>query len=356
MRNPNTIPLYTATKSLDVNYHFEHCIFEKADITVEGAYTHAVLRAGYEGLIETRNAMYTSSIENINIATIALTFLYTDTNTEEGYLGEEIYQQTYHVGSSNYNDCRIISSMNLYGDNNNESYFQRGVTTNKSLRNTCFNQLLEKRINAFSAIKGHYDFSEHTIYDTDKLVSTINGSMFHETFHHSEQASMHWLSRPAGIQTLVSTLLAANASYVYGVVLDIYTQRMMCCNCNACLLGMQNSKEAGFLFDLSSALEKNRIEPRMGSGLMLHSRVSASQGLKSTSGRLDALHLPSDQNKIHFYDHDQRQEVFQAENKTLGTTAIIRNNCLSLKSYNGSFFVSKNFPDSKLEQKIKLNP
>lgn len=342
------LPIYKATRTLDVNYKFDYCIAEDAEVTVPAAMTHAILYAGCKGIVEKRrDKKYKTKISDVNLATAAVTLLYTDTSPEEGYLGEDVEQSTFALNVSNKSE-RVLSSIDFY----EYPIKQEGVPNNKATRDLEFNQLLSDRVGSFSDIVSNYDVLKQPLPDQEELVEVIKGPMFHETFHHSEQAIMHYISSRVGINQLVHTAEKLNASYCYGAVLDIYSDLTLCCNCNMCLLGMQNSHSQGFLYDFGNALENARIQPRVGDNLMLSTRVSASSASKGNT--LAPLRLPTDDHDIHDYDPDSTNQVLQAENRALGTEKIIRDSGYSLGSYQGAFFASKTFSKIKLEKVIKV--
>ena len=123
------------------------------------------------------------------------------------------------------------------------------IASNKALRDHEFNKLLIQRTINFSLVSGTYTLPRSIISSEEMLMAEINNTQFHETFHHSEQAFMHYISSPAGIENIVSFARLSNAQYVYGLIVDIYTERMLCNNCNAGLIGMQHSPEKGFIFE-----------------------------------------------------------------------------------------------------------
>jgi len=99
-----------ATKSLDVKYHFENCIFENVDVTVEANDIHSRLYAASKGLSNfIENTDYVESTKktakDTNFATGAITFLYTDTTTEEGDLGEDIQKSTFCLTTNHSKKC-----------------------------------------------------------------------------------------------------------------------------------------------------------------------------------------------------------------------------------------------------------
>lgn len=345
------LPLYEATKSLNVKYEFNGSKHESASITLDGLPNHSLLKVGCDGLLEQRHLLsYKSSLEAVNFATAMITFLYTDTCPDEGYLGEHIEASSIFFNPFRGKD-RIISVLDVCPKE--ENYFEKDVNgkwLTKGKRNEDFNTHLLKRIRAFSSISGDFDLPEQKKFKQDEreVLSCIHEEMFHETFHHTEQTMMYVLSNPIGIHYLVSEVLQLKAAYLYGVVLDTYTQRTMCNNCNAGLLGVQNSHQEGFLLDFKQGLDKERIIARPR--LMLNTRVSASQ-------EVDPLRLVNDKDVVHAYDPDRKVKIFQAENKALGTEAhIIREN-YSFSSYEGIFFVSsQQLHKVKWEKSIKLSP
>lgn len=352
------MPIFTATQSLDVNYKFEYESKERAVVKVPGVGIHAILHTAVDQLLLTRNSLqtktqrpvYSDALKDRNFATAAVTLLYTDTTPEEGYLSEQIEQKTFAFTVNDQKE-RILACLDLY--DSNHVYKQSGISNEKSKRSTYFNSLLSQRIHSFSEITDYYDLPSTTISDISKLQSSINGEMFHETFHHTEQAIMHTLSGYAGLQSLVVAARQCGASYIYGLVLDLFTQRMLCCNCNGSLLGLQNSCRNGFLFDLSNALIKERIIPRIGRNPMLSVRASAIRGSKGIG--MDALRLVDDNSVVHEYNSNQNLPVvFQASATTLGTKKIADEHGFSLSSYSGAFLVSKSFPKKILEDHLQL--
>ncbi len=352
----DTVPLYDATKSLNVNYMFSGTDKEGGSISLSGNDKHAVLYAGLSGMMETRSSLThktgrhiyaPNGLNGINIATGIVTLLFSDTSTDEGYLGEDIKSETLAICDVTKKQERILSTMDYYTD----LYEPDGLT--KSLRCKDFNSFLRQRTSNFATSASLYDYrTDLVVNTTDKLDRSIKGEMFHETFHHSEQAMMHYLSTPTGINVLVSSAQEAGAAYLYGIVLDIYTQRMLCSNCNASLIGMQRSQHAGFLFDLQSGLAESRIQTRPDGQSMLSTRVSASAASKSNT--LEPLRLQNDANVVHEYNPDQRNTVFQAENQALGVQAEINRKGYDLKSYEGDFFLSSKITaKEKLEEAIR---
>lgn len=348
------MPIYSATKSLDVRYKFEYCILEDTSVEVPATDIHAILYAGCRGLLNTRSEMKNSNgkptykksgkFDTTNFATSAMTLLYTDTTQEEGYLGEEVQQETFFLKTNAQN--RIVSSIDCYEKKEKQTGIKKGA------RDKYFNKLLFERINTFSAISSYFHLPLGTA-TSETLSQKISSEMFHEDFHHSEQCLMHFLSSLPGIKTLISMAESVKAAYMYGIVLDIYTQRMLCCNCNAGLLGLQNSHEQGFLFQLGQALEEKRIQPRINN-LMLSVRVSASKAPRGVT--LDPLKLPNDEKQTHTYDADDLPIVLQAQNKSLGTKKLIQDKSYALNTYVGSFFASSKLSNNKLEKVIALLP
>lgn len=344
------IPLYTPTKSLDVAYHFVHNEKENASATVFANDIHAVLNTACNDFLQVRSEQYKSSVGNINFATAAVTFLYTDTSTEEGYLGEDIHQKIFALNISDKN-ARIHSSIDFY----TQGYHQSNVDQKKDSRCSVFNHYLSKRVEAFSLISANYHIPQKSkpAINSNDLNKIIAGQMFHETFHHTEQSMMHYLNSPSGIKSLVKSALSLNASYVYGIVLDLYSQRMVCGNCNIGFLGMQNSySNNGFVYDFNQALIAKGIEHRINGKTMVNTRVSVSKSCKG--GTLDPLKLPLDSGVVHTYDANQDNKVYQALGTNLNLSKIKHEKKLSIKSYTGGFFTSSKLSKEKLEKAIAL--
>jgi hypothetical protein len=345
--NPDTIPIFTATKSLDLRYAFEE---QDSKIILKGADIHAKLSAGCSGFLAARDSIvysngkkkYTASIDTINIATAAITFLYSDTPQAEGYLGEDVFEASFAL--SVYKDTRILSCKDLYSHPIN----QAKVAANKALRDTFFNKYLFNRINTFNAIVMQYDIPFGTITSKAGLKESIESGVFHETFHHSEQAMLHRLSSANGIRSLVATAQSIEAKFIYAINLDIFTQRMICKNCNAGIIGMQNSQTTGFLSDLTASLNKSDIETNK---LIMSSRISAKKA--GNGNTLGALRQLKDDKKHRHQHSAETNVVYQAENKALGTKKIIKAKGYGLETYSGSFFVSQKFSSASLEKKLK---
>ena len=352
-------PLYTATKSLETSYTF-NLDYEQNKVVVGAAQKHALLFAGVDGLLQQFNETYDlnngkgkgtkkKTIAKTNFATAAFTFLYTDTTPKEGHLGDDIEQKSFCVNvPSAVSTDRILCSESFYG-NSDKDYKVPKVAGNKGRRNKSFNASLRRRVAAFSEVADEFTFPQNTVSSWEDLEVAIAGPMFPETFHHSEQALMYFLSSKEGLEAIVAALSTCkNVSYLYGIVLDIYTQRVLCCNCNASLIGLQRSQDSGFLSDLSTKLDKDRsIQSR--ENLMLSTRVSASQGV-------EVIRLVDDDKIIaHGYDPDVTNLIYQAENQTLGTRKIIKDSNYSLATFPGAFFTSREIPCKiKLENQIRV--
>lgn len=261
-------------------------------------------------------------------------------------MGEKIEQQSFSLDIP-FKKERILSCKDLYEN----TFKQPKVSGTKGKRCHYFNSLLTQRITNFSEIASYYALPMGTITNKIELEKSITGEMFHENFHHTEQTIMHYLSSHTGLRQLVAAALRCNTAYFYGIVLDIFTQRMLCCNCNAGLLGLQHSQTTGFLANLGEMLTNSHIQPRIGKNLMLSVRVSASRGNKTGS---DPLSLPVDERIVHEYNANNLPQILQASNKALGSKATAAANNFSLSSYQGSFFVSQTFSKKHLERRIAL--
>ncbi len=350
MKKKDKMLLYSATKSLDVRYVFGGAK-ESAEIVISGAKSHAVLHTAYENFLSIREQQgYKVINKSTNFATARMTVLFTDTDTDEGYLGDEIMTRSFDIHVKHDSKDRILSCLDLYDGKHN--YDVKALPVTKRSRNSVFNERIEQNVVNFSHISKYYDFTPATITAAADLKSAVSGPMFHEKFHHTEQGIMYYLCGPG--LSYIAGLASAKAGYFYGVVLDLYTSRMMCCNCNACLLGMQHSQAKGFLTNLKQVLAEEKVQTR--ENLMLSIRVSASQAPKGVN--LEALKLPDDKGVVHEYNPDKITKIFQAENKSLGTKKITKEKQLSLANYQGTIFTSKTFSKKKLEknERIRLQP
>lgn len=346
-KQDKTLPIYSVTRSLDVKYIFKDDYIENAKITLRGARNHAQLYAAYTSLLDKRTDLkYKLDISDINFAMAKMTLLYTDTNSEEGALGDDIEKASFdvHVPQTD----RILSCSDLYA----QTFRQQGVAKNKSLRCTEFNQALSGRINAFGGISNNYSIPSNTCISSEALNQKIQLPMFHETFHHSEQAMMHYFSSSEGLKFLVHFARQQGAQYVYGLVCDVYSSRVLCSNCNVSFLGLQNSYDSGFLADFNYSLTRKNIEPRANGNTLFSTRASVSHPCKNQT--MAVFNLPNDDKKAHLYNPDRQNCIFQAKNSSLGTAKLIKENNYSLSDFNGSFFVSKTFSKAKLESAISL--
>jgi hypothetical protein len=359
MKKNKKMPIYCATRSLKTRYSFSDSK-EDAEIVLTGDKTHAILYTAYTALLSIRtnmkydngNPVYDvtkNSLKSTNFATAKMTILFTDTDTDEG-LGEEIETKSFYINIGHQSD-RILSCNDLYDEQYN--YDQKGITASKKARNSDFNNVLKQNIVNFSQVAECYNIPLGTVKTADDFKSAVASPMFHENFHHTEQGVMYYLCN-AGLKDIVSLASKSKAAYFYGLVLDLYTKRMLCCNCNACLVGMQHSQKAGFLADLSKALKKKGIQSRINKNPMLSIRVSASKAPKGFN--LDALQLAEDKGIVHEYNPDKTTKIFQAENRALGTQKIANDQKLSLSDYPGTIFVSKTFSKKKLEEHIRFHP
>ena len=180
----------------------------------------------------------------------------------------------------------------------------------------------------------------------------IADSQFHETFHHSEQAIMHLLSSSLGMQLLADAATSKNTAYLYGIVLDIYTQRVLCINCNIGLVGMQHSNDHGFLHNLGKKLDVAEHRIQHPDKLMLQSRVSASRACQGAT--MEVFDLVDDGDVVHTYNPAISNNVLQANTLHLGTKGCIARGECHFSDYNGAFFTAKHVTSKKqLEVAIK---
>ena len=350
-------PLYTPTQSLDAKYTFSFEGAEPSSVVVSGNEPHAILYQGCTGLAPFRenmknakgNPVYSSAMHpQTNLATASLTMLYTDTKTDEGYLSDEIEQAELTINLPE-KPGRIYSVQNLFDAS---TYNQVGVASNRAVRNGTFLDALRNRVEVFEEISSEFSLSRaNCAWNLERLNETISGQNFTETFHHSEQTLMDYLSSAVSINNIVERASELDAEYIYGFVLDLYTQRMLCSNCNASLIGLKNSHEQGFIADLNEAFNAEGIESREeGCGTMLDVRVSATSPCHH--GTLDSLRLPNDSGVEHVFDADDVSDVLQALNSSLGTAALSRQNNYDFSSYNGAFFASRDFARENLEKHL----
>lgn len=345
----NKIALYSPTKNLTTKYIFENDKHESGSIILNSKKIHAQLYAACSDFKKKRsrlknangNPVYTSSIKGVNFSTAAISVLYADTTPEEGYIGENILSASFAVFS--FQSERLTTCSNLYQIDS--SFLQNSVTaTNKALRNSDFNFRLSQRIKSFSRLANFYHYG-NAVTSVAELNNTIANSNFHELFHHTEQGEMEVLSSPLGIECLTDNILELDAKYVYGLVLDIYTDRPMCCNCNACLIGMQCSQAKGFLADFAKPLNKVGIFTRENDNLMLSVRVS-------TAYNDEPFNLAS--SVVHQYNPDKKRVIYQASHSQLNVNQIIREKGYSLSTFPGSIFTSKKVSAEKLHSDIGL--
>jgi hypothetical protein len=355
------IPLYVATKSLKVHYSFVSGEYENATWeSPEAVDTHAKLKAGVQGLLDTREGLvhktgrkiYNKEFKAGNVATASVTLLYTDTDAEEGYLGADVEHITYDIPSLVSNK-RIVSVLDYY----DAPYKQKGVVANKAGRSKLFMERLANRIDSFGRINLNYDLNL-CVPTVAALKEEVAGTQFHEHFHHSEQAFATLLSSSLGVEFLAASARSNKAAYVYGMVLDLYTQRLVCRNCNVSLLGMQNSdSKGGFLHDFRIELSKPKNRIKVSECLMLHTRVTADSTGTGTS--MDAINkLVDDKEVVHKYNPSKDCYLLQTSAKSIGVAKKIKDNNYGINSYNGAFFTAINLAKTNkhLENSIVIKP
>jgi hypothetical protein len=341
--------LFTPTKNLDVEYHFLHSEDDPSisSVTLEGNELHQDLTMGCSQALQLRADLKTKSgkfaykteLKDINFATMGITLLYSDTDTSEGYLGDDVLSHYLPVQSPT-NSQRIVSTMDFYSDN----YLQPDISENKAKRCYLYNQSLKNRVGAFSKISNEYHLGS-AISDVTKVQEVIESSMFHETYHHTEQAGMFYIESDVYINLLLRELEKIDAALFYGFVLDIHTQRTMCSNCNLSLLGMQETASAGFLHKFSHAMKKTDIELNE-IGISFSARVSGETIYGGATK--DAFKLLNDEPNPHMLFPQLDTEVFQ---KIIPYT--LPNEAQAKKSiYKGALFASTNSTKSKWEEAI----
>ncbi|NBX84476.1 MAG: hypothetical protein EBQ95_02575 [Gammaproteobacteria bacterium] len=341
--------LFTPTKNLDVEYFFLNSEDDSStsSVTLEGNELHKDLTMGCSQALQLRKDLrtktgkpvYKTDLKDINFATMGMTLLYSDTDTSEGYLGDDVLSHYLPVQSPT-NAQRVVSTMDFYSD----SYLQAGVTDNKAKRCHLYNQSLKNRVSAFSSMSNQYHLGS-AISDVTKVQEVIESSMFHETYHHTEQAGMFYIESDVYINLLLSELEKIDAALFYGFVLDIHTQRTMCANCNLSLLGMQETASAGFLNKVGHALKKRNIELN-DMGISFSARVSG-ETIYGGAPK-DAFKLPDDESIPHNLYPQIETEVFQ---KLIPFS--IPSGAQAKKSiYKGALFASTHSTKSKWEEAI----
>lgn len=341
-----TLPLYQATQSLETLYKFKDGNHEDATVTLPAASIHSMLYGGCESLFQHRQDLrYTKDMSDVNLATAALTLLYTDTSTEEGYLGEDIETITFALKADKTKN--ILSVTEMYDGSYSQLNDVRGrkIPKNKQIRNQAFNHMLDNNIQGFSQFADKYHI-RNLVASRESLQENILNSNFHEKFHHSEEGMLFGFSSEPVIEEIVAIARKERAGYFYGLVLDVYSQRTLCGNCNLGLIGITNTHESGFLFDLSAQLEKKQIEPKLDKKLLLDVRVTASSAHRST--KLEPYKLCKDQGVVHVVDNQlhEARPILQALNPE------IREENVAPPHYHGNFFSSRSFSKKRLEETL----
>ena len=79
---------------------------------------------------------------------------------------------------------------------------------------------------------------------------------FKQLFHHGEQSLLDYLEQPETIQKIVLQLKQhhkfVHGGKFYGLILNIYSPRYPCENCEPAILGEQNALKSPFLILLKS--------------------------------------------------------------------------------------------------------
>jgi len=352
-RTTGKLPIFTATKSLKSTYLFADKDEEKISATVSGSALHAMLHAKVNWMFDVRTSLldkenlpvYKTSLASLNFATAALTFLYSDTPKEEGYFGDTASQQTFYIKAPG---LAIVSSYDFYTDQ--YKYRQNGVENCRNARDHSFNLMLEERMNAFFGVAHRYFLPDGSVTTPKNLEESISGKIFHETFHHSEQAIMHYLNDLDTLLAFTEALhkAAPEATQLHGVVLDVFTQRMLCHNCNYSLIGMQHSHEKGFLNALGTTANIFGID---SSHLMMGVRVSAERAA-SHSPPIDILDEPTDTGQVHLVGEKTVPSILQAGIKSLGTKELMEGRQSDITSCHATLFSSSDFSRKMLENQL----
>jgi len=137
--------------------------------------------------------------------------------------------------------------------------------------------------------------------------AVIRSRFFAMRFHHSEQSLFDYLSIRANIEDLVQSLRAEDrvmkGAKIYAVVLDTFSERYMCKNCEVSMLGFQHPFESRFLSQLSELLgDVDFVLPRRHP-LRLITRMSADK--------------PFGREKVEQSDHQDLTIDLRAQHHTL---------------------------------------
>ena len=338
--------LYKPVSTLNTLYKFEYEDLESASVKIPAGAKHASLFCAEEKYREIFNKKYSSNIDKVNIATGAITVLYTDTSKEEGYLGEDI-EDTYFDILVPDNTSYTFTTKDFY--NQEDAYDQENVCKNKALRSHSFNEGIRRRIRSYGALGA--DFEASTAISTVKEFNIASKKAnFHELFHHSEQGLMHLMDQDFWQKDLLKRISSiGDAKYIYGFVLDVFSTRNLCANCNIGLIGLQNSQEAGFLNTLNSKLGKKGFEPREN-GLMLSSRVSCNSASKNSD--ISPMKNAKSEKFVEFNFDEQSHVVMQALGSKLSLPQKVVDCELTIQDYGGAFFTSRTISNKKVDDRI----
>ncbi len=349
---PALLPLSRPTASLNVGASIA---FSDEDIVrtyVPSKHIHAQLYAAEQGYREKYSQLYQSSsatttLNAANIVTAGLSVLYSDASLDEGYIGNlDVAHMPVRVPITTPQYTFNVAS--FFDDD--RSYEAQGVACNKWLRNYDFNDHLQRRIKDFRQYKERFLFSTTTLTSVKGFGLEVVKGNFHETFHHSEQAVMEFFSTEEGKKFIVSRLQELHARSVGWMILDLYSTRYLCENCNVHLIGFQNSHTKGALYDITQHLHGKGVSidtPRKG--LLWSTRVSASDAGKGTSS--SSYKKAADEDHTHEISHDDRHIVLQANSDRLGLPAKVRQKGYSLDTFSGDFFTSRVLSDKKSMEK-----
>lgn len=339
-------PLCLATSSLDAKYTINFGGEDIVSVLSPAAETHAQLYAAETGYRKKYITLYDSRtgrarLDGANIVTAKLSFLYSDAPREEGYIGDlDIKSVSLRVPITE--PQYTFNVVDFFDDRT----FYTTCTQNKAKRNTTFNERLQQRINLF----GGYDFF---VKSTSALTSTrgfglvVQKPMFHETFHHSEQAVMEFLSNREGSDFIRDSLDKLGAATVGGIILDMYSTRYLCENCNVNLIGFQSTHERGAIYDITRKLHDSDVYTPE-EGLLWSTRVSAGASGRGTA--LSPARETVDADVEHSIDKHHRYLVLQGDTAKLGLQKTAEDNGYSLDTFSGDFFTSREIAKKNMEK------
>lgn len=345
------LPFSIATASLEAKFNFNlNNDDEIVQIYAPARNIHAQLYSAEQGYRVEYGKLYNGKsgkerLDSANIVTAELGLIYADTTREEGYISELKFAHTSVI-------ARGLKSYSLQvPDFFDSSYAVTTTSPNKALRSENFNAHLEQRIKLFEA----YDiFAKSTtaLTPSKDMWLAVNKGNFHETYHHSEQAVMELFTSGAGQKFIAEEVQKVGAKTVVGIILDMYSTRYVCQNCNVSLLGFQASQEEGAIADLTKTLESNKYRINVPKdGLLWTTRVSADLGKSPSENRRFAA--VKDKETVHQIAQTDRHKILQSNVAILNLSPVVKEKDYSLDSFGGDFFTSRALSQKKMEKRLK---